>query len=84
MTPRKVNRRTPNPIMAKMADLRPRQPTVSLWCNRMAGDNELPEGQRFTRSNIKTHGFRTDPNYWLVEPAGLLGPVKLIPSNIKD
>lgn len=53
---------------------------MNLWCNRLAGDNELPEDERFTSTNIQTHGYRTEPNYWLVEPAGLLGPVRLMQS----
>ncbi|MBT3242918.1 MAG: hypothetical protein HN352_07205 [Bacteroidetes bacterium] len=53
---------------------------MNLWCNRLAGDNELPEDERFTSTNITTHGYRTDPNYWLLQPAGLLGPVRLVPS----
>lgn len=51
---------------------------MNLWCNRLAGDNELPLDKRFTKTNIKTHGYRTDPNYWMVQPAGLLGPVRLM------
>jgi hypothetical protein len=51
---------------------------MNLWCNRLAGDNELPLDKRFTKTNIKTHGYRTEPNYWIVQPAGLLGPVKLM------
>lgn len=53
---------------------------MNLWCNRLAGDNELPKDERFTSTNITTHGYRTDPNYWVVQPAGLLGPVRLLPS----
>ncbi len=53
---------------------------MNLWCNRLAGDNELPEDERFTKTNIKTHGYRTEPNYWVVQPAGLLGPVSLVQS----
>ncbi len=55
---------------------------MNLWCNRLAGDNELPENERFTRTNITTHGYRTEPNYWVVQPAGLLGPVRLVQSAI--
>jgi hypothetical protein len=51
---------------------------MNLWSNRLAGDNELPLDKRFTKTNIKTHGYRTDPNYWMVQPAGLLGPVRLV------
>ncbi|HBB92774.1 MAG TPA: hypothetical protein DC042_13940 [Bacteroidales bacterium] len=53
---------------------------MNLWCNRLAGDNELPEDERFTKTNIKTHGYRTEPNYWVVQSAGLLGPVRLVQS----
>ena len=46
----------------------------------MASGFENPENERFTSTNIQTHGYRTQPNYWLVEPAGLLGPVRLVQS----
>ncbi len=57
---------------------------MNLWSNRLAGDNELPEEKRFTNTNIQTHGYRTEPNYWVVQPAGLLGPVTLLQSAILD
>ncbi len=57
---------------------------MNLWSNRLAGDNELPEEKRFTSTNIQTHGYRTEPNYWVVQPAGLLGPVTLQQSAILD
>ena len=36
LTPKKVKRRKPKPIMAKIAARRPRQPTVSLPCSKAA------------------------------------------------
>ncbi len=46
---------------------------VNLWCNRIIGDAALPEAQRRTRTNI-TRLFKNTP----LEPAGLLGPVRLL------
>jgi len=43
---------------------------TNLWPNRLIGDQLLPEGQRFTRTNIKK--FTKDSP---LLPSGLLGPV---------
>lgn len=51
---------------------------MNLWTNRLAGDQQLPEEERFTSTNVLTHGYRTDPPYFITEPAGLLGPVRLV------
>jgi len=45
---------------------------MNMWINRLAGDQKLPPEKKFTRTNI------TLP--WRIQPAGLLGPVRLIPS----
>jgi hypothetical protein len=44
------------------------------WRNRLVGDRSLPEGDRYTRTNI-----RIRPE-WRLLPAGLLGPVRLLAS----
>ena len=55
---------------------------MNLWINRLSGDANLPEDKKFTRTNIRSDGstpkVKAEP--WHVEPAGLLGPVRLIPS----
>lgn len=57
---------------------------INLWINRLTGDMNLPDGQKFTRTNIRSDGatpkVKAEP--WHVEPSGLLGPVRLIPSRI--
>ncbi len=55
---------------------------MKLWINRLVGDQNLPAEKRFTRTNIATFdGFRAEPGTtWPVEPAGLLGPVRLMSS----
>jgi hypothetical protein len=57
---------------------------MNLWINRLTGDLDLPESEQFTRTNIKSDGStrysKAEP--WHVEPAGLLGPVRLLPSTI--
>jgi hypothetical protein len=57
---------------------------VNLWINRLTGDMNLPDGQKFTRTNIRSDGatpkVKAEP--WHVEPSGLLGPVRLIPSRL--
>jgi hypothetical protein len=45
---------------------------VNLWPNRLIGDQNLPEGKRFTKTNI-TKFTATSP----LMPSGLLGPVTL-------
>jgi hypothetical protein len=44
---------------------------VNSWRNRLIGDRDLPEEQRFTRTNIAV------TENWKLEPSGLLGPVIL-------
>ena len=46
---------------------------VNFWPNRIIGDASLPEARRFTRTNIRKLTARTP-----LEPAGLLGPVRLL------
>jgi len=55
---------------------------MNMWINRLVGDQYLPEEKKFTRTNIRTFdGFRAKPGtIWSVQPAGLLGPVRLLPS----
>jgi hypothetical protein len=47
---------------------------MNLWINRLVGDQTLPPEQRLTRSNIR------GGEGWEIQPAGLLGPVRLLPS----
>lgn len=53
---------------------------MNLWCNRLAGDADLPPERRLTRSNIPTNGSQWKPEPWKAQPAGLLGPVRLLGS----
>jgi hypothetical protein len=55
---------------------------MNLWINRLVGDQYLSEEKKFTRTNIRTFdSFRAKPGtIWHVQPAGLLGPVRLLPS----
>jgi hypothetical protein len=55
---------------------------MNLWINRLIGDQNLPAEKRFTRTNITTFDeYRAKPGtIWQVQPAGLLGPVQLLPS----
>jgi len=56
---------------------------MNLWINRLSGDMNLPPGERYTRTNISSDGggWRLVPREpWYVQPAGLLGPVQLLPS----
>ena len=53
---------------------------MNMWINRLAGDQDLPAEKRFTRTNITFDGYRGTPGTWQVQPAGLLGPVRLLPS----
>ncbi len=45
---------------------------VNTWRNRLIGDREKPDSQRFTKTNIT---IKPD---WKLEPSGLLGPVRLL------
>jgi hypothetical protein len=53
---------------------------MNMWINRLTGDQNLPEEKKFTRTNITFDGYRGKPGTWQVQPAGLLGPVRLLPS----
>jgi hypothetical protein len=53
---------------------------MNMWINRLAGDQDLPPEERWTRTNITFDGYRGKPGTWRVQPAGLLGPVRLVPS----
>jgi hypothetical protein len=56
---------------------------MNLWINRLSGDMNLPPEERYTRTNIRADGggWRLVPREpWYAEPAGLLGPVRLLPS----
>jgi len=45
---------------------------MNLWINRLVGDQHLPDPEKFTRTNIRRG------QAWEIEPAGLLGPVRLL------
>jgi hypothetical protein len=47
---------------------------MNLWINRLVGDQDLPEEKRFTRTNIRRG------EAWEIQPAGLLGPLRLLSS----
>ncbi len=53
---------------------------MNLWVNRLTGDKDLPESERFTKTNIRSDGGSWLENYseWHIEPAGLFGPVRLL------
>ncbi len=55
---------------------------VNLWINRLSGDMKLPENERYTKSNIQSDGAtpKVPAEPWHVQPSGLLGPVRLLPS----
>jgi len=55
---------------------------MNLWINRLAGDMDLPDDKKFTSTNIRSDGGTWLENWadWYVQPAGLLGPVRLLPS----
>ena len=53
---------------------------MNMWINRLTGDQGLPTDERLTRTNITFDGYRGKPGTWEVQPAGLLGPVRLVPS----
>ena len=55
---------------------------MNLWINRLIGDESLPADKKFTRTNIRSFdSSRAKPGSvtW-IQPAGLLGPVRLVPS----
>jgi hypothetical protein len=43
-----------------------------MWSNRLCGDLKLPPEKKFCRTNIRSN--------WELYPAGLLGPVRLLPA----
>ena len=51
---------------------------MNMWINRLTGDMQLPVAKRLCRTNVKSRGRNEEP--WKIEPAGLLGPVQLLPS----
>ena len=53
---------------------------MNQWINRLAGDQGVPAEKKFTRTNITFDGYRGTPGTWQVQPAGLLGPVRVLPS----
>lgn len=57
---------------------------TNLWINRLTGDINLPEGEKFSRTN-RPPVTNTDTGYgdltWRVQTSGLLGPVQLKISN---
>ena len=56
---------------------------MNLWINRLAGDQYLPPEKRYTRTNIRVFdGYMAKPGTtWPPKPAGLLGPVRLLPAD---
>jgi hypothetical protein len=59
----------PNPIRIEV---------VNSWRNRLVGDRDLPEEQRYTRTNI---AYRKE---WEVLDSGLLGPVQILEEKQPD
>jgi hypothetical protein len=53
---------------------------MNLWINRLAGDMNLPPERRLTRTNMPPVQEKGGDETWKVQPAGLLGPVRLLPS----
>lgn len=57
---------------------------MNLWINRLSGDMTLSPGKRFCRTNLvpnqETRLFRYQhgDESWHIQPAGLLGPVRLL------
>jgi len=50
---------------------------VNTWRNRLIGDRDKPQSERFTKTNIT---IKPD---WKLEPSGLLGPVQLLKASEK-
>ncbi len=57
---------------------------MNLWINRLAGDMKLPAERRLTRTNMKPVSDMGGDETWKIQPAGLLGPVRLLPSRHID
>ena len=53
---------------------------MNLWINRLSGDMKLPVEKRFCRTNMTSIRDRGGDEPWRIQPAGLLGPVRLLPS----
>lgn len=52
---------------------------TNMWINRLTGDQLLPKDQRFLRTNIPPPPRDIGGDeMWHVEPAGLLGPVRIL------
>lgn len=52
---------------------------MNMWINRLSGDLLLAPEKRFTHTNITSmKGGRDEP--WHIQAAGLLGPVRVLPS----
>ncbi|HEX5790655.1 MAG TPA: glycosyl hydrolase [Luteolibacter sp.] len=50
---------------------------INSWHNRVLADSRLPEAKRLTRTNISANP-KAKKFAWSVEPAGLIGPVRLV------
>ncbi len=58
---------------------------ANMWINRLTGDRLLPVEKRFTRTNVTSRDKDIGGDEpWHVEPAGLLGPVRLVSSVTRD
>ncbi|MBI2433813.1 MAG: hypothetical protein HYV26_13175 [Candidatus Hydrogenedentes bacterium] len=55
---------------------------VNMWINRLTGDQLLPPDKRFLRTNELPRKDIGGDETWHIEPAGLLGPVRLIPASV--
>ncbi len=53
---------------------------MNMWINRLTGDQVLPMEQRFTHTNMSFDGYWRRVTTWKTQPAGLLGPVRLLQS----
>ena len=53
---------------------------MNMWINRLTGDQVLPMEQRFTHTNMSFDGSWRRVTTWKTQPAGLLGPVRLLQS----
>ena len=57
---------------------------TNLWINRLTGDINLPEGEKFSRTNrppVTDTNTGYDDLTWRIQTSGLLGPVQLKTSN---